>query len=124
MGRRRKRNRNRRRNILRQFNESSNKQAFESEQNREEFDREQDNHLQNIAERKKDILSRTVFVSSVLGSLRTIETRDSLKRFMLQRFGPVQNVSARKGGGKHPMGVVTFNFKRVTLNKFSMVFHC
>lgn len=110
MGRRRKRNRNRRRNILRQFNESSNKQAFESEQNREEFDREQDNHLQNIAERKKDILSRTVFVSSVLGSLRAIETRDSLKRFML-RFGPVQNVSARKGGGKHPMGVVTFNFK-------------
>jgi len=111
MGRRRKRNRDGRKHILRQFNESSNKQAFESELKRDEFDREQQIHLQNIVERKKDILSRTVFVGSVLGSLRTIETRDALKRFMLQKYGPVQNVTARKGGGKHPMGVVTFNFK-------------
>ena len=108
MGKQRKRNRNRRKHTWRQFHANSSKQAFENEVEREAFDREQEEHLQRIVEQKKDILMRTVLVGSVLGSLHSLEKREGLKRFM-QQYGPVQQISVRKG--KHPMGLVTFNFQ-------------
>lgn len=114
MGRRRRRNRNRnkRQNIRCNFHANSNKQAFEFDVNRELYDHEQEKHLKNIAEQKKDLLSRSVFVGSVLGSLHDKERRDALKGLLEQKYGPVQRVAVRKGGGRHPMGLVTFNFEK------------
>lgn len=90
---------------------NSSMQEFDGEVDREQFDLAQEKLLQNIVEQKKDILGRTVLIGSVLGSLCVKEKRDELKRFMEQKYGPVQKVAVRRGGGNHPMGLVTFNYK-------------
>ncbi|KAL7542670.1 hypothetical protein ACHAXR_011976, partial [Thalassiosira sp. AJA248-18] len=61
---------------------------------------------------KKDLLSRTIVVASVL-PLGVEKNKDTLRRFMEHQYGPVQKVGIdKKGRGKFPRGRVTFNYKK------------
>lgn len=113
-----RRNRRRKQNTRSRFHANSNLKAYDGDVNQERYNHAQEQHLKRIVEQKKDILSRTIFVGSVLGSLHDKEKKETLKKVLEVKYGPVQKVAIRKGGGKHPMGLVTFNFQHDAVRIF------
>lgn len=122
MGKRRQRRRGRHRqyhqNVWRQYKSRSLLQSVEDENEREQYRVKQKEHLQQIAELKQDLLSRTVLVGSVLPLENSINLQ-RLKQFMSIRFGPVQKCTLekkksnnRRGGNRFPRGRVQFHQKK------------